>query len=155
MKDQINECQSWAVWKYSSRILGTRSSSCFCFCIRLFKQQLPETTEAKEQAVAFYSWSSCFQICRISSCQFAQRRRMWRFEICLILSLSLSRTGPGDVSTCKLPVCCLKPDLKKPIYKHNSQLQFLFFERVQHKHDPRTFFFAFSTQQRNPMSHNR
>ena len=34
------------------------------------------------------------------------------FEIRLILSLSLSRTGPGDVSTCKLPVCCLKLDLK-------------------------------------------
>ena len=35
------------------------------------------------------------------------------FEIRLILSLSLSKTGPGDVSTCKLAVCCLKPDLKK------------------------------------------
>ena len=42
------------------------------------------------------------------------------FDIRLILSLLLSRTGPGDVSTCRLSVCCLKPDLKKSVSVPNN-----------------------------------
>ena len=42
------------------------------------------------------------------------------FDIRLILSLLLSRTGPGDVSTCRLSVCCLKPDLKKSVSVTNN-----------------------------------
>ena len=59
---------------------------------------------------------------------------MKRFEIRLILSLLLSRTRPGDESTCKLPVCCLKPDLKKSISVSRIKLvtAILIFERKQH-----------------------
>ena len=66
------------------------------------------------------------------------------FEICLILSLSLSRTGPGDVSTCKLPVCYLKPDLTKSIGVLLITAILIFLGACS-TNTIRGFFFAFST----------